>query len=399
MSALPGPVPPAALLEELCAISSESGNADGLRRVAARLAAALAPHGLTVELLDERDAHGAPQPVLVARGPAVDLAAGGHLLLLGHLDTVLSAAPPRRDGEALHATGALDMKGGLAALAGALDLLAAEGRRAPRDLVFVGVPDEESEGAISVAATRRYSAGARAVLVLEPGAARGGGETLVVGRRGLAEWSLSVRGRASHSGLAYWEGRSAVAAASDFAARAQGLSVRGPGRTVNVARIVGGGADFVDALAANAGLLGTARQLNVVADRAAVEGEVRALTEGVLDDALLALESLARDVARAHDVALELRRGGRVPPVDPNGPGRALALRAVELAAARGVRLELEEDRGGVSFPNFLAEPGRVPVLDGLGPVGDGMHTREEWLDLGSLARRARLLADLLATL
>ena len=44
-----------------------------------------------------------------------------------------------------------------------------------------------------------------------------------------------------------------------------------------------------------------------------------------------------------------------------------------------------------------LADPGRIPVLDGLGPVGGGMHTREEFVDLRSLARRIVLLADLLA--
>ena len=59
----------------------------------------------------------------------------------------------------------------------------------------------------------------------------------------------------------------------------------------------------------------------------------------------------------------------------------------------------IEEDRGGISFPNYLADTSTVPVVDGLGPVGDGMHTREEWLDLASLERRTVLLADLLATL
>lgn len=36
-----------------------------------------------------------------------------------------------------------------------------------------------------------------------------------------------------------------------------------------------------------------------------------------------------------------------------------------------------------------------MPVLDGLGPVGGGMHTREEFVDLASLHRRIVLLADL----
>ena len=155
-----------ALLEDLCAISSESGNADGLRRVAARLYSELERHGLVVEIVEEPDAHGAMQPVLLARGPA---AGDGHLLLVGHMDTVLPAVPPRLDGPRMLATGALDMKGGLAMLVAALDTLAASSRKPPADLLLVAVPDEESEGAISTAAMRRYSERARLVLVLEPG--------------------------------------------------------------------------------------------------------------------------------------------------------------------------------------------------------------------------------------
>ena len=69
------------------------------------------------------------------------------------------------------------------------------------------------------------------------------------------------------------------------------------------------------------------------------------------------------------------------------------------LAAERGWRLEVEDDRGGISFPNYIADPSKVAIVDGLGPVGDGMHTREEYLDLRSLERRIVLLADLLREL
>ena len=385
-----------ALLADLCAISSESGNAAGLHRVASRLTPELERHGLAVEIADERDARGELQPVLLARGPAT---ADGHLLLVGHMDTVLPAREPKFDSDRLLATGALDMKGGLAMLVGALDVLAASGRKAPADLLLVAVPDEESESAISGAAMRRWSERARAVLVLEPGMGRADGETLVTGRRGLTEWKLEVTGKASHSGLAYWQGRSALGAAADWCLRAQRLSVPGPGRTVNVARLVGGSADFVDALGGNHGLLGTARQLNVVSDRAVAEGEVRFLTAADRSSSLADLEELAARVASDHGVTVRFTSGASVPPVDPRGPGAELARRVVELAAARGFRLEIEEDRGGVSFPNFLAAPGRIPVVDGLGPVGDGMHTRDEWLDLRSLERRIVLFADVLAAL
>ncbi len=85
-----------------------------------------------------------------------------------------------------------------------------------------------------------------------------------------------------------------------------------------------------------------------------------------------------------------------IPPVDPRGPQRSWCERAVALAAARGWRLEVEEERGGISFPNFLPDPGSLPVLDGLGPIGGGMHTRDEHVDLVSFGRRIVLLADLL---
>ncbi len=83
---------------------------------------------------------------------------------------------------------------------------------------MVAVPDEEIGGPISEAAVRRWGEGARAVLVLEPGLPATDGETMVTGRRGLSVWRLEARGRAAHSGLAFAEGRSALAAAAQWAA-------------------------------------------------------------------------------------------------------------------------------------------------------------------------------------
>lgn len=383
-------------LRELCAISSESGNADGIRRVATRIQSALERHGLKVEIVDRPDAAGRPQPVLIARGPT---AGQQHLLLLGHMDTVLPAIDPQREDGKLLATGALDMKGGLAMLLGALDLLAARGQQLPADLILVLVPDEESESLISGQETSRWSQNARLVLVLEPGQSRGDGETLVAGRRGMTEWKLEVRGRAAHSGLAYWSGRSALAAAAEWCASAQALSTTGSGPTVNVGRIVGGGSDFVRDLGRQHELLGTSRQLNVVSDLAVAEGEMRFLTEADGSATVSALQRLTEDVAARHGVSATFTKGMHVSPVDPHGPGAALVQRTVELAAKRGFRLEVEDDRGGISFPNFIADPADTPVIDGLGPTGDGMHVRGEFLNLDSLQRRVVLLADLLATL
>ncbi|MEA2236621.1 MAG: glutamate carboxypeptidase [Thermoanaerobaculia bacterium] len=384
-------------LVRLCAISSESGNAAGIRSVADQLRPELERHGLLVEVVDEPDANGKPQPVLIARGPSAD--GNSHLLLLGHMDTVLPAIEPQIEGRTLFATGSLDMKGGLAMLLGALDVLAARGEQFPPDILVVLVPDEESESLISGDATNRWSRNARAVLVLEPGQARANGETLVAGRRGMVEWKLEISGRASHSGLAYWAGRSAVAAAADWCARAQGLSRNGTGPTVNVGRLIGGGADFVRDLARHHDLVGTSRQLNVISDYAVAEGEFRFLTPTGGEAMLAELTRLTAEIAASHEVAATFTPGMQVAPVDPDGPGAALVQRTVELGAKRGLHLEVEDDRGGISFPNFIADPAKTPVVDGLGPTGDGMHIRGEFLNLDSLGPRILLLADLLATL
>ncbi len=383
------------LLRELTAISSPSGDPDGLRRMAERLAAALRERGLAAEIHDEAspEMEGALLPVLQARGPDTSR---GHILLIGHLDTVLPAAAPRVEGDRLLATGAIDMKGGLATLAGALDLLRHRGEEPPPDLLLVAVPDEEVGGVLSHTAVRRWGEAARALWVLEPGESAGDSETIVAGRRGMFQWRLEARGQAAHSGLHYWDGRSALAAAARWVAEAEGLSRRDGGPTINAGRFVGGDATFVDDLARAAALLGTERQLNVVPDRAVAEGEARFLRAAEHGEVARRLEALTRDVAAATATALTFSAGQSIPPVDPHGPQASWTQRAVDLAASRGWTLEVETERGGISFPNFLSDPGRIPVLDGLGPVGGGMHTREEFVELGSLRRRIVLLADLM---
>jgi glutamate carboxypeptidase len=386
------------LLREMTAISSPSGDAQGLERMADRLAAELGERGLATEIRAEPSVEaGRSLPVLVAREANTSR---GHLLLIGHLDTVLSASPVHLDGDRLIATGAIDTKGSLATLVGALDLLKHRGQTPPADLLLVAVPDEEVGGELSRAAIRRWGETARALWVLEPGEPsleNRDSETIVAGRRGMFQWRLEVRGTAAHSGLHYWDGHSALAAAARWVTEAEALSRKQGGPTVSTGRLVAGDASFVDGLATAHGLLGTERQLNVVPDRAVAEGEARFLRPQDRSEILQSLLGLAEEVGHDTGTQLTFTPGPVIPPVDPESPHSALSRRAVELAAARGWTLEIEADRGGISFPNFLPDPSRIPILDGLGPVGGGMHTREEFVSLESLRRRIVLLADLLA--
>ncbi|MEW6368318.1 MAG: M20/M25/M40 family metallo-hydrolase [Acidobacteriota bacterium] len=384
------------LLVDLCDISSPTGDSAGIRAVAERLAEELIRRGFKAEVLEETGAGRALQPILLARsGPA----AQRHLLIAGHLDTVLPAETPRVDGDHLIATGASDMKGGFAAFVGALDLLKLWQMEPPADVLLVGVPDEEIGGPLTELAMQRWGQDARGLLVLEPGEQRGDGETVVGRRRGMFAWKLRIDGQGAHSGMAYWQGRSALAAAADWCLSAVKQSQPGPGPTVNVGRLVAGDATFVENLAEAHAWIGTSRQLNIVPNRAIAEGEARFFSTIDAERLLGELSSAAARVSEMYGVTSTFDAGKMTPPVDPQESGTALIKRATQLAAGRGMRLVVDMERGGISFPNWLPDPSRVPVLDGLGPAGAGMHARGEFVDLGSLRRRIVLLADLLADL
>ena len=56
----------AALLEELCAISSETGDAAGIRRCGRRLGRELEDFGFSVEIEDAPSVDGEPQPLFAS---------------------------------------------------------------------------------------------------------------------------------------------------------------------------------------------------------------------------------------------------------------------------------------------------------------------------------------------
>ncbi|MBT4430488.1 MAG: M20/M25/M40 family metallo-hydrolase, partial [Nitrospinaceae bacterium] len=67
---------------------------------------------------------------------------------------------------------------------------------------------------------------------------------------------------------------------------------------------------------------------------------------------------------------------------------------AEKIASDAGVSFSHTQTGGG-SDGNYLA-PMRVPVLDGLGPVGGGLHTVEEYIELSSLVPRTAMLAGII---
>jgi glutamate carboxypeptidase len=302
---------------------------------------------------------------------------GKPVLLLGHLDTVypmgtLSTMPCRVADGRLWGPGTLDMKSGIA-----LVLHALEGLRTwlsdnlPRPVTALLVSDEEVGSNSSRRITESLARKSEAVLVLEP--AYGIKGALKTARKGVGEYTLTVTGKAAHSGLDFEKGESAIVEmARQITAIAKLVDLK-RGLTLNVGQISGG------------------TRTNVIPATATAVLDVRvARLKDVpgIDRQLKALKLFNRRCK------LEITGGVNRPPMERGAGVAALYRKASEIAKQLGWKLE-EASVGGGSDGNFTASLG-IPTLYGLGGVGEGAHAAHESIIISELPRRAALLAELI---
>jgi glutamate carboxypeptidase len=305
---------------------------------------------------------------------------GGHILALGHSDTVwplgtLSRMPFRREQGRLWGPGVLDMKGGLAFLLMAVRALRDLDVPVRRHVLLQLNADEEVGSAGSRPLTEAAAKESVAVLVLEPGTGLEG--KLKTARKGVGDYTVTVRGRASHAGIDFETGASAIVELARQIARIAAFTNIARGVTVNPGVISGG------------------TRTNVVAEEARVEVDVRVsrLRDAApLDRKFRALRPV--DKRCSITVAGGLNR----PPMERTPGNRRLFEQARSIAAAElGIALE-ESATGGGSDGNFTSALG-VPTLDGLGTVGEGAHAANESILVDRIPGRVALLALLLARL
>ena len=153
------------------------------------------------------------RPQLAARFPGAD--GGRSLLFNGHIDVVTAEPrerwtiepfqPEVRDGK-LYGRGACDMKGGIASMVFAAEVLAALGLRLAGDLLVCTVTDEESTGAGALAAVA-HGVRADAGIVTEST-----GFQIAIACRGSLIPTITVLGRPGHAGCrqAHWREGGAV---------------------------------------------------------------------------------------------------------------------------------------------------------------------------------------------
>lgn len=299
--------------------------------------------------------------------------APGSVLFLSHYDTVwpggtLDGWPVTIAGDSLTGPGCFDMKAGIVHSVWVLRLLRELGLPHPEVRMLL-TGDEEIGSPASRPHIERASEGVDLTLVLEPSR-----EGMVKTRRkGMGLFDVEVRGVESHAGLDPAAGASAVHALAEVLPRITALSAPDRGTTVNVGTVSGG----------------TGR--NVVAGRALCKVDVRVQEPEEMrrvDEGLAALGVSDPRISVA--VTGEWNR----PPMNPNPPSEQAFATLREVADDLGVRLG-ETAVGGASDANLVSALGR-PVLDGLGAVGAGPHSRDEHLLVSRTPHQIAVVAGLL---
>ena len=300
--------------------------------------------------------------------------AGGFLLLC-HLDTVwpvgtLAERPWRVEGEQAFGPGVYDDKASAAIILAALEGLQALGLAPRHPVTVLFNSDEEVGSPSSRPLIEAEAARARVVFCVEPARPDG---ALKVWRKGTGRYTVTALGRAAHAGADHEKGVNAIEELAHQVLRLQGMTDYGTGTTVNVGRIEGG------------------TRANIVPDRAQVRVDVRVKTMAEWERISAAIAALQPVLPGAR---LVVEGGMSRPPMEASPVTLEPFWRAQEIAAGLGLTLTAD-GTGGASDANFTAALG-VPTLDGLGALGDGAHSVDEYIFIPSLAERAALLAALL---
>jgi glutamate carboxypeptidase len=362
------------LLEKLVNIDSGTFNAGGLDQVGTIAAAQFKALGASVEMVSAA-------PALSQNVVATFKGSGkGRVLLMAHSDTVFADGsagqrPFRIQGERAYGPGVMDNKGGIVTAVALLKILKRLNFKDYAQLTVLVNTNEETGSKGTRALIESLATKHDVVLNLEPGREPDG---LVVWRKGAATISIDVKGKASHAGIAPDKGVNAAMEVAHQVLQLSALGDREKLTTVNFTVIKAGD------------------RSNVIADSAHAEADVRVAqpAEYARIERDLAAISAKRLLPDAQ-VKAALNPGS--PPMAANARTDALGARAQAIYAELGRELSLQ-GTGGAADANYSAAVG-VPTIDGLGIVGGGIHTPEEYADLSSFAPRFYLLARLVMEL
>jgi glutamate carboxypeptidase len=367
-----------ALLERWANINSGSGHAAGLARMADTLRAdfSRAFPAATIEEINT-DAPGFNPSGSRALRIRLRPAAPTQVFLCGHYDTVYEADDAFQvcrwlDATTLNGPGVADMKGGLVTILAALQAFEATPHAASVGWEVLITPDEETGSHGTAHLFRGAARDHRFGFVFEPGRPNG---NIIHSRKGTGGLVATCHGRAAHAAKVPNDGRSAILALAEFLLDAAKIPSEMPDVMVNVGNIRGGAA-----------------ATNVVPHFAESEIDIRITKIADSEPLLARFQALADRINTRDGIKLTLKGGFNRPPKECLPAEEAVFPEWQRAARDVGVPEFTWVHGGGGSDGNFLTAGG-LPNLDGIGPIGDNLHSDREFCRVETIAPRAQIVA------
>lgn len=299
----------------------------------------------------------------------------GGVLLLTHMDTVhplgtLERMPIERDERRLIGPGVVDMKASIAMALIAIEALVQRAALPNHRITLLCTSDEETGSLTSRSLIERLASDHDLVLCLEAALPDG---ALKTRRKGIGQFEIEAIGRPAHAAVGAELGVNAILELNHQIVRLGELDDGDGGTTLNIGTIQGG------------------TRSNVVPERCSLQLDVRIPSQ---DEAQRVEKFLAGLEPVLEGARLLVRGGWNRPPMPRTSAISTAYRRAQNIGAAIGLEIS-EGSTGGGSDANFVA-PLDQPLLDGLGAVGGGAHSMEEYIWIDPLAARTALLAGLI---
>ena len=315
---------------------------------------------------------------------------GKRVLLIGHIDTVLSGEKFRREGNKAYGTGASDMKAGNVVLYYALKALHASGALKDTSVIVMLTGDEESSGKpIEISRGDMINAAKRSDLALS--FENGASSTATVARRGSSGWQLEVTAKTGHSGQIFKEtmGSGAVFEAARIINQFYETLHNEKYLTFNPSVIAGG-----TEIETGEGRFTTQGKSNVVAAKAIVRGDLRFINEEQKEAARAKMREIVTKNLPGASAKITFSDG--IPAMPPTSGNYALLkqLDAVSQDLDFGKIEALDPGERGAGDISYIAH--LLPSLDGLGATGRNAHARGEYTDLDTLPRQIKRTALLI---
>lgn len=334
-----------------------------------------------------------PKQILDSEGNIVNFFSGNALLITkrpeapiqillgGHMDTVYPASSPFQkvtisDNNKMNGPGVADMKGGLVILLTTLQALEQYKHKDNVGWQVLITPDEEigsmSSLPLHLECAKKHHFG----MIFEPTFSDGAHAS---SRKGSINFSLISRGKSTHAGRDFHLGKNAIVPLMRVLLEIYALNNTDSKVTINIGKIQGG------------------NSANVVPDLAISTCNLRVENLEDLEKSKKTIQNIIdiENNREDSDINYFLLSERQPKPFDE----KQNLLFSLFRENAVDLNLPFEwRPTGGVCDGNIWSNAG-LPTIDTLGPVGSGIHTFEETIQLDSLRVHTQLCASLLMKL